>query len=157
VYFYILSFKHLRFFFQALARDGFKCVVSGLIDNPSYNAFPTAFPANTLTCKTQCCHIFSESAQDGDKKARFADDRCLSSFKTEYAGAAMAILKMFNFDFHSLLGSGVNTLHNVVTMDTELRNMWDDSEFWLEEVIGQVCLVFLPPNEHFYSPIPTTS
>ncbi|KAJ7499937.1 hypothetical protein FB451DRAFT_1162341 [Mycena latifolia] len=108
----------------ALARDGFKCVVSGLIDNPSYKAFPTAFPANALTCKTQCCHIFSESAQDGDEK-------------TEYAGAAMAILKMFNFDFHSLLGSGVNTLHNVVTMDTELHNMWDDLEFWFEEVIGQ--------------------
>jgi hypothetical protein len=58
----------------------------------------------------------------------------------------MAILKMFNFDIHSLLGSGVNTLHNVVTMDTELHNMWDDLEFWFEEVTGQVCLVFLPPN-----------
>lgn len=136
--------------FQALARDGFKCVVSGLIDYPSYEAFPTAFPVNALLCKTQCCHIFSESAQDGDDKVSFADDRyhfhCLSSFKTEYPGAAMAILKMFNFDFHSLLGSGVNTLHNVVTMETSLHNMWDDLEFWFEEVIGQVCLVVLPPN-----------
>ncbi|KAJ7505181.1 hypothetical protein B0H11DRAFT_2220654 [Mycena galericulata] len=108
----------------ALARDGFKCVVSGLIDNASYKAFPAAFPENATTCKTQCSHIFSESAQDGDNK-------------TQYAGAAMAILKMFHFDFQSLLGSGVNTLPSVVTMDSELHNMWDDLEFWFEEVIEQ--------------------
>ncbi|KAJ7486005.1 hypothetical protein B0H11DRAFT_1721899 [Mycena galericulata] len=114
----------------ALARDGFKCVVSGLIDNASYKAFPAAFPENSTTCKTQCSHIFSEAAQDGDNKVSFADDRyhfhCLSSFKTQYAGAAMAILKI-----------GVNTLPNVVTMDSELHNMWDDLEFWFEEVIDQ--------------------
>ncbi|KAJ7939376.1 hypothetical protein B0H13DRAFT_1941134 [Mycena leptocephala] len=108
----------------ALARDGFKCVVSGLIDLPSYEAFPTAFPVDVVTCNTQCCHIFSESAQDGDEK-------------TDYAGAAMAILKMFDFDFCSLLGSGANTLHNVVTMDAELHNKWDDLAFWFEEVEGQ--------------------
>ncbi|KAJ6611586.1 hypothetical protein B0H10DRAFT_1882583 [Mycena sp. CBHHK59/15] len=108
----------------ALARDGFKCVVSGLIDLPSYEAFPTAFPADVVTCKTQCCHIFSESAQDGDEK-------------TDYAAAAMSILKMFDFDFRSLLGSGANTLHNVVTMDAELHNTWDDLAFWFEEVDGQ--------------------
>ncbi|KAJ7190506.1 hypothetical protein GGX14DRAFT_382091 [Mycena pura] len=108
----------------ALARDGFKCVLSGLIDLPSYDAFPTAFPANVVTCRTQCCHIFSESARDGDDK-------------TDYAAAVMAILKMFDFDFRSLLGSGANTLHNVITMDTELHNAWDDLAFWFEEVDGQ--------------------
>ncbi|KAJ7768695.1 hypothetical protein DFH07DRAFT_1058332, partial [Mycena maculata] len=94
----------------ALARDGFQCVVSGLIDLPSYEAFPTAFPSNVVTCNTECCHIFSESAQDSDEKA----------------AAAMAILKMFDFDVSSLLGSGANTFHNLVTMDAELHNKWDD-------------------------------
>ncbi|KAJ7671772.1 hypothetical protein B0H17DRAFT_948171, partial [Mycena rosella] len=109
---------------QALARDSFKCVVSGLIDMASYEAFPTAFPADVVTCNTQCCHIFSESAQDGDEK-------------TDYPGAAMAMLKIFGFNFRSLLRDGANTLHNVVTMDAELHNEWDDLAFWFEEVDGQ--------------------
>ncbi|KAJ7723332.1 hypothetical protein DFH07DRAFT_946545 [Mycena maculata] len=83
----------------ALARDGFKCVVSGLIDLSSYEAFPTAFPPYVVTCNTQCCHILSESAHSDEK--------------TDYAWAAMEMLKMFDFDFRSLLGSGANTLHNV--------------------------------------------
>ncbi|KAF8206225.1 hypothetical protein K438DRAFT_2088522 [Mycena galopus ATCC 62051] len=107
----------------ALARDGFKCVVSGLIDKASYRAIPTGFPGNAVTCETQCCHIFSESAQDNDAK-------------TDYA-AAVSILKMFNFDVSSLIGSGANTLHNVVTMDTELHHEWDELGFWFEEVEGQ--------------------
>ncbi|KAJ7085640.1 hypothetical protein B0H15DRAFT_845780 [Mycena belliarum] len=42
---------HSKFSSQrpALARDGYKCVVSGNIDYYSYDAFPTAFPANTTT------------------------------------------------------------------------------------------------------------
>jgi hypothetical protein len=52
----------------------------------------------------------------------------------------MAILNMFDFDFHSLLGSGANSLRNVVSMDAELHDEWDDLAFWFEEVDGKVCL-----------------
>jgi hypothetical protein len=73
----------------------------------------------------------------------------------------MAMLQMFDFDFHSLLGSGANSLRNVVSMDAELHDEWDDLAFWFEEVDGKVCLFcfccLLNPEEHFYSPTPTTS
>jgi hypothetical protein len=58
---------------------------------------------------------------------------------------AMAILKMFDFDFHALLGRGANTLHKVVTVDAELHTAWDDLAFWFE-VDGQVCLLVRPPK-----------
>ncbi|KAJ7881159.1 hypothetical protein B0H13DRAFT_2049807, partial [Mycena leptocephala] len=56
---------------------------------------------------------------------------------TEYAAATMAMLQMFDFDFHSLLGSGANSLRNVVSMDAELHDEWDDLAFWFEEVDGK--------------------
>ncbi|KAJ6493515.1 hypothetical protein C8R47DRAFT_408766 [Mycena vitilis] len=103
----------------ALARDSFRCVVSGNIDKAAYIAFPDDFPGVVHTCLTQCCHIFSESAQDG-------------TAKEEYAAGAMAILKMFNFDIAMLLGDP-NTFRNVVTIDAEIHTEWDNLEWWFEE------------------------
>jgi hypothetical protein len=69
-------------------------------------------------------------------------------------------LKMFDFDFRSLLEGGANTLNNVVTMDAELHDMWDDLAFWFEEVNGQgvflTCLLIFHGG-HYSSPTCTTS
>ncbi|KAJ7431386.1 hypothetical protein FB451DRAFT_1573850 [Mycena latifolia] len=108
---------------SALARDGFRCVVTGAYDDKTVTQCPKDFPASAPTSRTQCAHIFSESAQDGDKEA--------------YVATALAILKMFNFDIESLLGGQVNTLRNVLTMTTNMHGSFDELEFWLEEVIGQ--------------------
>ncbi|KAF7355638.1 hypothetical protein MSAN_01481300 [Mycena sanguinolenta] len=107
----------------ALGRDGFKCVVSGLVDLSTYAAFPATFPPGTVTCITQCCHIFTESAQDEDEKADYA--------------AGITMLKMFDLDIGSLLGGRVHTLRNVVTMAHGLHSLWDEFAFWFEEVEGQ--------------------
>ncbi|KAJ7657876.1 hypothetical protein DFH06DRAFT_990579 [Mycena polygramma] len=119
VRFLYLVLRYPQTAFQALARDSFRCVVSGSIDKASYIVFPNNFPGPVRTCLTQCCHIFSESAQDG-------------TAKEEYAAGAMAILKMFNFDITMLLGNP-NTFRNVVTIDAEIHTEWDNLEWWFEE------------------------
>lgn len=55
---------------QALFRDGFRCVISGVLDLETWRDLPAderkalaAEPANY----TQAAHLFSESAQNGDK------------------------------------------------------------------------------------------
>ncbi|KAJ7687039.1 hypothetical protein B0H17DRAFT_1302369 [Mycena rosella] len=52
----------------ALARDGFRCVVTGLHDDNLVTEFPDDFPPLVPTARTQGAHIFSESAQDGNKE-----------------------------------------------------------------------------------------
>ncbi|KAJ7441534.1 hypothetical protein FB451DRAFT_1569194 [Mycena latifolia] len=116
---------------SALARDGFRCVVTGAYDDKTVTQCPKDFPASAPTSRTQCAHIFSESAQDGDKAA---------------------ILKMFNFDIESLLGGQVNTLRNVLTMTTNMHGSFDELEFWLEEVIGQPNTESLSPSTQSLPP-----
>jgi hypothetical protein len=57
---------------QALLRDGYRCAISGVYDLQSCRNIAevdTASKAvpNTLLTQTEVAHIFSESAQDGDK------------------------------------------------------------------------------------------
>lgn len=39
----------------------------------------------------------------------------------------------------SLYGGAVNSLHNVITLESTLHTMFDTFELWLEPVEGQVC------------------
>lgn len=92
---------------------------------------------------TQCAHIFSETAQDGEQKVRLCAFLCDAGadgfFKTDYAASAMAILRVFRFDgkAESLVGGNVHKHFNILTMRSDLRYLFDHLEFWLEEVIGE--------------------
>ena len=57
---------------QALLRDGYKCAISGVYDMQScldIDEIDAASKAldNPTVVETEVAHIFSESAQDGDK------------------------------------------------------------------------------------------
>ncbi|KAJ7816199.1 hypothetical protein B0H14DRAFT_2845104 [Mycena olivaceomarginata] len=97
---------------HTLIRDGYRCVLTGAYDSDSCDKYPN-LDANVTN--TQCAHIFSESAQDGDK--------------AEYAASAMAILKMFGLtDKAESLVSGNPPIYTI---------FFDHLKFWLEEVIGE--------------------
>jgi hypothetical protein len=99
---------------------------------------------NVPRAVTQCAHIFSESAQDSDKKVSFCAFSCNANSddisKTDYAASAMAILEMFglNTQAESLVGRNVHKHFNILTMRSDLRHLFDHLTFWLEEVIGEV-------------------
>jgi hypothetical protein len=57
---------------QALLRDGYRCAISGVYDMRScinIDEIDAASRAlgNSMEVETEVAHIFSESAQDGDK------------------------------------------------------------------------------------------
>ncbi|KAJ7076528.1 hypothetical protein C8R44DRAFT_993028 [Mycena epipterygia] len=123
----------------ALARDGFRCVVTGLHDDNLVTEFPDDFPPLVPTARTQAAHIFSESAQDGNKEV--------------YAATALAILRIFNFDIHSLVGGAINSPSNVLTMSMMMHCLFDELQFWFEEVVGQLEIKFLHHKRTPPSPI----
>ncbi|KAJ7364853.1 hypothetical protein DFH08DRAFT_840151 [Mycena albidolilacea] len=115
---------------ESLVRDGFRCMVTGQYDFDSCDRHTDLEAAreaeNVPRAVTQCAHIFSESAQDSDKK-------------TDYAASAMAILEMFglNAQAESLVGRNVHKHFNILTMRSDLHHLFDHLTFWLEEVIGE--------------------
>ncbi|KAF8234102.1 hypothetical protein L208DRAFT_1377023 [Tricholoma matsutake] len=114
---------------QALLCNGYRCAISGVYDLHSccniaeVDATSKAVP-NPLLIQTEVAHIFSESAQDGDK---------------DYAATVFAILEMFGLGnkAKALYGSQVNSLHNVITMVITLHSEFDTLNLWLEPVPGQ--------------------
>ncbi|KAJ7194424.1 hypothetical protein GGX14DRAFT_678980 [Mycena pura] len=77
---------------------------------------------------TQCAHIFSETAKEGEAKL-------------EYAASAMAILEAFGLTskIENLIGGNVHwhQYFNILTMQTDLHLLFDGLNLWLEEVIGE--------------------
>ncbi|KAJ7083336.1 hypothetical protein B0H15DRAFT_889211 [Mycena belliarum] len=115
---------------NALLRDGYRCMLTGQYDLDSADLHPElndrAAADGVNMAVTQCAHIFSEAAQDGEQK-------------TEYAASAMAILRVFGLDgtAESLAGGNVHEHFNILTMRSDLHHLFDHLEFWLEEVIGE--------------------
>jgi len=114
----------------ALFRDGYQCMITGAYDYNSCERCRTIIPTGDITgvhiTPTECAHLFSESAQDGDKPS-------------EYAGTAFTMLKMFGLDHmvEKLIGTQANTLSNVLTLSGALHDAFDKFRIWLEPVPGK--------------------
>ncbi|KAH0580038.1 hypothetical protein H2248_002851 [Termitomyces sp. 'cryptogamus'] len=110
---------------QAFLRDGYRCTLTGLYDIQSCVDMPEIEKASLESAKPgaflEVAHIFSESAQNGDKN---------------YAATVFAILDMFGLRERakSLYGSGTNELHNVITMAADFYICFDRFILWLEPV-----------------------
>ena len=123
-------------------------MITGAYDLGSCIKFPVILAASKAAVArsdaTECAHLFSESAQDGDKVILLVS--CLAPFlisnqPSEYAGTAFTMLTMFGLDHEveKLLGGRVNTLSNVLTLSHNMHDAFDRFGIWLEEVPGQVC------------------
>ncbi|KAJ7094063.1 hypothetical protein B0H15DRAFT_799075 [Mycena belliarum] len=116
-----------------LLRDGYRCMLSRAYDHESANLYPELEECERATnagfTAVQCAHIFSETAQDSEKKVS----------KLPYAGTAMAILEVFGLaeKKESLVGKNVHLPFNTLSMEGNLHQLFDRLVFWLEEVIGQ--------------------
>ena len=122
-------------------------MITGAHDLPSCVRYPEILAASKAgfgSVTTECAHLFSESAQDGDKVillVSFLAPFLISNQASEYAGTAFTMLKMFGLDHEveKLLGGRVNTLSNVLTLSHEMHEAFDRFAIWLELVPGQVC------------------
>ena len=56
-------------------RDGYRCTLTGHYDFGSITLHPELrdrITAHPTTCVTQCAHIFSETAQNGEQKVQLS-------------------------------------------------------------------------------------
>ncbi|CAK5263181.1 unnamed protein product [Mycena citricolor] len=112
---------------DALLRDGYKCVLTGLYDKDILQAIPElqakASAEGASQIGTRVVHLFSTAAQSNP----------------DYATSALAILKLFGLGsvVQNLLGKRANNLFNVMTMCMNLQVDFDHLAFWFEAVPGQ--------------------
>ncbi|KAJ7262645.1 hypothetical protein B0H12DRAFT_1103967 [Mycena haematopus] len=115
---------------RALLRDGYRCMITGGYDFESCDIYPElaarADAQNVHRMYTECAHIFSETAQDSEKKI-------------DYAAGVLQILRTFglNDKVENLVGGNVHKHFNILTMGSDLHKAFDRMQFWLEEVPGQ--------------------
>ncbi|EKM51666.1 uncharacterized protein PHACADRAFT_261937, partial [Phanerochaete carnosa HHB-10118-sp] len=115
----------------ALARDGFRCMLSGEYDLNSAKRNP-AIRSDTSygRAHTNCCHILSESTlQDADPDNLYHDS------KRSYAATVLAVLE--SFGLKSIVAevtrqNGIHHLSNVLTMITQFHQLFDSLHLWLE-------------------------
>jgi hypothetical protein len=121
-------------------------MITGGYDYDSCIKFPEILEADEagVVVSAECAHLFSESAQDGNK-VTFLVSCLITSFlisnkSSEYAGTAFTMLKMFGLEHEvdKLLGGQVNTLSNVLTLSHEVHKAFDRFGIWLEEIPGEV-------------------
>ena len=148
---------------QALVRDDFRCVVTGLFDRTSMRKNPVLkqlcdnLGAGSATI--QACHILSESTMQsvdpaGDsEKAATVNKVCsigvscsllppsIPLVQTEHAVIAMAVLSHFglqNLVSDLLAEDGVHDTGNLLSLEPNIHSMFDSLELWFEGT-DEVC------------------
>ncbi|KAJ7463532.1 hypothetical protein B0H11DRAFT_1700536 [Mycena galericulata] len=117
---------------DALLRDGYRCIMTGLYDKVTLMNVPElnkkSDDEGVDSVETEVAHLFSGTAQS----------------HPDYAASAMAILESFGLRslVNKLQGKRVHNLFNVMTMSVALHKDFDQFLFWLEAV---------PGTEHTYT------
>ncbi|KIJ30487.1 hypothetical protein M422DRAFT_36550 [Sphaerobolus stellatus SS14] len=112
---------------RALVRDGFRCPVTGRVDEDyvlkNHELYQKVTREKLRTAYTQCAHIISEFISSGITEG---------SDKSQCAATVWAILKRFGYPtlLDELSGSKVHRLENVITMEFNLRQRFDNLRIW---------------------------
>ncbi|KAF9645735.1 hypothetical protein BDM02DRAFT_3262713 [Thelephora ganbajun] len=120
---------------KALARDGFRCMITGLFDMTSlkHNAElqRRGETLGGMPIVVQASHILSESMTQGiglNEKGSIAN-------KTDYAAGVLAILSQFGLGYLSGALAAVNGVHevwNLLSLQCDLHSDFDSLNLWFE-------------------------
>ncbi|KAF8125459.1 hypothetical protein EV363DRAFT_1402453 [Boletus edulis] len=111
-------------FSQALIRDGYKCVVTGIYDAMAEVDNTTAMDG---TVHTELAHILPESTC-----FNVSDTRTSSPEEKDYSASVLAVLQRFGYDIEKVNGPKVHSLYNVMTMQKDAHDAFDRLEMWFE-------------------------
>ncbi|EJD33068.1 hypothetical protein AURDEDRAFT_117942 [Auricularia subglabra TFB-10046 SS5] len=119
----------------ALAREGFRCILTGHYDLSSCmkneELMRRVNAAGLAYLPTECCHIFSQATVQNVSKETGA----VTDDKRQYATAVLAVMKSFGLDGLArdiASPNGVHDLSNIMIMSTGLHTAFDLLHFWLE-------------------------
>ena len=142
---------------QALARDGFRCMVTGLFDRTSMRQSRTlkqsCVDLGAASATVQACHILSESTMQGvdpagdSENAATVNKVCgigvscsllpppIPIVQTAHAVTAMSVLEHFgleNLVLDLLAKDGVHDTGNLLSLEPNIHSMFDNLELWFE-------------------------
>ena len=148
-----LSFLFL-IYNQALARDGYRCVITGIFNEASVERFPKLVQSgDALVLPLQTARIFSKpTVQDIDPEAREdSQDKLLNkvlfypwqpnppsyspTIQTRTAAGALSILESFGFSKFTKAfkeAGGVHNVWNLLTLEYNLHTLFDSLKLWFE-------------------------
>ncbi|KAF5310633.1 hypothetical protein D9619_008090 [Psilocybe cf. subviscida] len=115
---------------NALARDGFRCVVSAKYDLASIqenSELKKKYLSGELPFKdvthTQCAHIFSESTNVGIEP---------ESDKLDWASSMWAVMTRFGYTSlpDDLNGPNIHRLENIMTLQGDIHKLFDSLSIW---------------------------
>ncbi|KAJ3853181.1 hypothetical protein EV368DRAFT_39440, partial [Lentinula lateritia] len=103
----------------ALVRDGYRCVVTGIIDTKCKGFFDLTELKKSGTLRTECAHIIPEATY------------FLLSQK-DYSASVLAVFDRFGVQFDKLNEGNIHSLWNVMTLVQPIRDCFDRLELWFE-------------------------
>ncbi|KAG9225746.1 hypothetical protein CCMSSC00406_0007756 [Pleurotus cornucopiae] len=117
---------------HALIRDGYRCLITRRYDRAAENKLditPEELVAYGGLIATQCAHIIPASTYfDVNITRKSTPD----PNEKDYAASVLAVLKRFGYDVDTLNGAGVHSLFNVMTLERNVHDMFDQLLLWLE-------------------------
>ncbi|KAJ3508189.1 hypothetical protein NLJ89_g5889 [Agrocybe chaxingu] len=133
---------------NALIRDRYRCVISGVIDRNSARNIQELMDMltseeNAKGDLTQCAHIFSEST----------NTKTLPDSKKErYAASVWAVMSSFGCEHipAELNGAKVHRLENVMTLIPSLHEMFDTLKLWFIHKAGNTYRIETPERERVF-------
>ncbi|KIP02683.1 hypothetical protein PHLGIDRAFT_111814 [Phlebiopsis gigantea 11061_1 CR5-6] len=108
---------------KALARDGFRCMLTGILDTASAKKLEDFNEPSRVP--TSCCHILSQSTVQDVNSAELN-----AITKREWASNVLAILSIFGYQ--DLAMQSTYHLSNIITMSQPLCTLFNSLALWLE-------------------------
>ncbi|KAF9230563.1 hypothetical protein BU15DRAFT_91086 [Melanogaster broomeanus] len=111
---------------QALRRDNFRCVITGVLDLTSAERHPELLQMGLRAEKTYCAHIFPKSTNmniSGDGNS-----------KHDYGASMWAVMTRFGYKYlpQELNGNNIHRLQNILTLNDTMHEQFNTLKLWFE-------------------------
>lgn len=116
---------------QALIRDGYRCILSGVVDLNCFDTIPS-LPAEVLNegrivLPTECAYILPS----------YVDKGIQSDGVQEFTSGVWSIVQLFGgISPEEFNGSGIHHLGNTMTLCVGLSGLFETLNIWLEPIEG---------------------
>ena len=136
-------FVSRAYLLQALVRDNWRCVATGLIDSNVPEDPPPEFAIHT-----ECAHIIPEATFFGVNPKSEQNPTvhrcgyfvlCRATHlhaQLDYSASILVVLSRFRYDISSFNGEKVHSLTNVMTMQRDMHDAFDRLKFYLEATVS---------------------